>query len=374
MRISLIGPAYPYRGGIALHNTLLYKEFSNRHTTEIINFTRQYPGILFPGKTQYEESKTFAHIPSFRILDSINPITWYKAANHIKLFSPDIVIIQFWMPFFSPCYGKIVRLLKKRNHFKTVIICHNIVPHEGSPIDKWLTKYLFNKADGFIIQAHSAEKDLLELRPDAKYRYNPHPIYDIFSDSLDKTEARKQLGIDEKNVILYFGYIRQYKGSKYLIRAIPEILKELDLRVVIAGEFYEDKEPYFQEIENTGRENKITVIDRYVPDDEVNTYFSAADLVVLPYINATQSGIVQIALSYNLPCVVTNVGGLPEMVLDGKTGFVVLPENPQAIAEAVINFFNITDRTKMRENIDKGKSKYSWERMAGTILKLYSEL
>ncbi|RKY56796.1 MAG: glycosyl transferase family 1, partial [Candidatus Neomarinimicrobiota bacterium] len=304
MRISIIGPAYPYRGGIALHNNLLYKEFSNKHTTEIINFKRQYPGILFPGKTQYEESKTFAHIPSFRILDSINPISWHKAANHIKLFSPDLIIIQFWMPFFSPCYGRIVRLLKKNSCSKTIIICHNIVPHEGSPIDKLLTKYLFSKADGFIIQAHSVEKDLLELRPDAKYRYNPHPIYNIFGNPLDKTEARKQLGIKEKNVILYFGYIRKYKGVKYLIRAVPEILKKLDLKVIIAGEFYEDKKQYLQEIRNIDREGKIALIDRYIPDEDVNTYFSAADLVVLPYINATQSGIVQIALSYNLPCVV----------------------------------------------------------------------
>ena len=374
MKISLIGPAYPYRGGIALHNALLYKEFYKSHIVRIVNFKRLYPEFLFPGTTQYEESTNISQIPSERIIDSINPLSWYRAAHYLVDFAPEIVLIQFWMPFFAPCYGKVVRITKGLQQCKIIVICHNVVPHEGSKTGKLLTKYLFNKVDGFILQSHFEEKDLLELRPDARYRYNPHPIYNIFGNQLDKDEARRQLGIKEKSVILYFGYIRKYKGIKYLIKAVPEILKKVDLKIIFAGEFYEDKEPYLKGIKNTGREDKILLVDRFISDDEVNTYFSAADLLVLPYIHATQSGITQIALAYNLPCVVTDVGGLPEVVLDGKTGFVVPPENSEAIARAVIDFFEIADKSEMIKNIEKEKSKYSWEKMADAILGLYSEL
>lgn len=374
MRIVIIGTFPPYRGGLSHFNKLLYDSLRKGHEISVINFFRQYPNLLFPGKSQLDNNigpdKSFGN----RLLDSINPLSWIKVFERLRYLSPDLIVYKYWMPFFAPSLGTIAFLTNRYTKIKSLCIIDNLVPHERRLGDMLLNKYVINNTNYFFVMSKKVELDLIKLKPNAKYKLVKHPIYSNFGTPLSKQIARKKLNITEEKVVLYFGYIRKYKGIKYLIKAVPRILEKVDVKTIIAGEFYEDKEPYLKEIKNTGREDKILLVDRFISDDEVNTYFSAADLLVLPYINATQSGITQIALAYNLPCVVTDVGGLPEVVLDGKTGFVVPPENSEAIARAVIDFFEIADKSEMIKNIEKEKSKYSWEKMADAILGLYSEL
>lgn len=376
MKIALIGPAYPYRGGIALHTNLLYQEFSKDHFIDIINFKRLYPDLLFPGKTQYEESSNFDHIPSYRLLDSINPVSWLQAERYILKYNYDLIIIQFWQPFFAVLLGTLVRRLKNKNpKLRIITLCHNITSHEGSPVDKLLTKFLFHYVDGFLVQSRSVIQDLFNIVDKAEYRYNPHPIYNVFGEPIAQKTARKKLGLDLNDpLILYFGYIRTYKGLKYLIQAFPRIHDKIEATLLIVGEFYDDKNKYLKLIEKTGFKEEIKIDDRFVPDELVNLYFSAVDLLVLPYISATQSGITQIALSYNLPCVVTDVGGLPEVVKEGKTGFIVEPENPEAIAQVVNHFFINADKKEFADNIQKEKEKYSWNNMKNSLLNLYNKI
>ncbi len=375
MRIALLGPAYPYRGGIALHTNLLFKAFQKKNDVKIFNFKRLYPNIIFPGKTQFEKSKRFADTISKRLIDIINPFSWYKTAKEIVNYAPDLIIIQFWMPFFAPAYGVMVRILQKKlKRAKIVAICHNVVPHEGSPFDKLLTKFLFNKIDGFIVQSKSVIKDLKQLVDNPKYVYNPHPIYDVFGEPLNKEIAKDKLSVSGNKIILFFGYIRKYKGVKYLIKSMPKVLEKNQAKLMIIGEFYDDKSGYIELIDKLNLSDAITINDHYVPDDEVNQYFSAADILVLPYVTATQSGITQIALNYQLPCVVTNVGGLPEVVEHGRTGFVVEKEDPAGISDAIIKYFTQTDREQMSANIKTEKEKYSWEKMVHKILALHEQV
>lgn len=373
MKITIPGIFPPYRGGIAHFNTLLYRSLGKRHDVSAINFSRQYPNLLFPGKTQMIENEPV--IPEFgnRMIDSINPITWLKTSREIKRLSPDLLIYKYWMPFFAPSLGTIARRVKSNGKTQTLCIIDNLTPHEKRPGDLVLNRYLLNATDHFIAMSKTVEADLLSQKPEASYRLVSHPVYSNFGAPIPKDEARKRLGISEKNVILYFGYIRKYKGIQYLIQSVPKFSNHLDALTIIAGEFYEDKLPYVQEIEKTGQADKIRLIDQFIPDEQVNLYFSAADLVVLPYIHATQSGIMQIALSYELPCLVTRVGGLPEMVEEGQTGFIVPPENPDAIAEGIVRYFTNADRELIQSNIRRKKSFYSWEHFTSQIEEMVSE-
>ncbi|HMA62101.1 MAG TPA: glycosyltransferase family 4 protein [bacterium] len=376
MKIAIIGPAYPYRGGIALHTNLLYENFSKGHNVDIINYKRLYPKLIFPGKTQYEQSKKFSHIPSLRMLDFLDPRSWTKTAQYIISKNYDLVIIQFWQPFFSLLLSTITRMIKYRdNNIKIISLCHNVAPHEGSPLDRVLTKFFFNAADGFLIQSRSVTSDLLKIVPRAPYEYNPHPLYNVFGKALESSRARRKLDIKtDEPLVLYFGYIRNYKGLEYLIQAYPQIHSKIGGKLLIIGEFYHNKQNYLDLIQESGVAEDIVVQDQYVPDDQVNLYFSAADILVLPYISATQSGITQIALAYNLPCVVTNVGGLPEVVHDRKTGFVVEPKDSKAISKAVIEYFTSCDKHKIAKNISRERQKYSWQRMKNTLVKLYRKI
>jgi len=376
MKLAIIGPAYPYRGGIALHTNLLYKEFQKEHTVRIINYKKLYPDIIFPGKTQYEENDSFKHLPSVRLIDALNPISWHKTANYILSNSYDLIIIQFWQPFFAIQLSAIVRKIKHQDsHVKVIILCHNISPHEGSPLDKTLTRFLFKTADGFVIQSKAGTDDLLRIIPHAKYAYNPHPIYDIFGTPQKKSTARKTLNLDpHEPIILYFGYVREYKGLEYLIEAFPTIYQQTGGQLLIVGEFYKNKKKYLQLIAANGIQDKVVVLDKYIPNELVNIYFSAADILVLPYVSATQSGITQIALSYGLPCVVTNVGGLPEVIKPNKTGFVVPPRDPDAIAQAVIHYLTQSNRAAIRAHILQEKERYSWHTMKNTLITLYQDI
>lgn len=368
MKIIILGPAYPYRGGIAHYTGSLYKSFLNRgHEVKIFNFKRLYPKFLFPGKTQFETSSQTEKIITERIIDSINPISWFIAGAKIIKERPDVVIFKYWLPFFAPCFGIISLMIKVFSNSKIIFICHNITPHEKFPLGNVLTKFAFSFADYFIVQSDVVEKDLLKIKPKAKYKKIFHPTYEIFGEAIDKNEARKILGIrpDEK-VLLFFGYIRAYKGLDLLLRAMKYVLSKFPVKLLIVGEFYEDPKRYYKIIEEDGISDFIIFKSEYVPNEEVKIYFSASDLVVLPYISATQSGIIQLAYNFNKPVIVTDVGGLSEVVVNGKTGFVA-ERSPEKLSEAILKFFDENLSEIFIKNIDGVKKNFSWDNLVIAI-------
>jgi len=356
-KIILVGPAYPYRGGNALFVAHLYEALSKSFDIEVINFTRLYPQLLFPGTRQEDVSKVpiKAH-PSTRLIDSINPLTWFKTANYISRQNPDLVAFIWYQPFFGFSIGTVARLIRKKFKGRILFITENIISHESMFYDRILTRYALRSADKFLVLSDVVEKGIKTLYPDKKVFRSTLPIYDCygFDQGLSKSDARKKLGIAEnKKVLLFFGYIRAYKGLMNLIEAMPYLLKEDEnYFLLIVGEFYESKEKYFERIKELNIGKNVLVIDEFVPNEEVGLYYSAADLVVLPYNSATQSGILNIAYGFKKPVVVTNVGGLPELVENGKTGFIVEPHNPLALAEGIKKYFSASNIEEFPRNIE----------------------
>jgi glycosyltransferase involved in cell wall biosynthesis len=341
----------------------------------MVNYSRLYPEFLFPGKTQYDESETPLKIESERIIDSINPITWVVAGFHIARFRPDLTVVQWWHPYFAPCISKICSILRLFRRGKVIFVCHNVVPHEKSGIDRILSRLAFMTANGFVVQSAKDRDDLRSLKKSAEVVVHPHPIYDFFRrEELTREQARDRLGIETSNVILFFGYVRPYKGLKYLLRAMPRISSESDTRLLVVGEFYEDIGPYEEFVRKEGLEGRVSFVNRYVDNEEVEDYFAASDLVVLPYISATQSGIAQIALAFDRPVIVTTVGGLPEVVSEGRTGFTVPPGDAGAIADAVIKFFREGWAARMYPHFSEEKKRFSWNGMAEVIENLYRKI
>lgn len=361
MKITIVGTAYPLRGAFAQLNATLAWHLSKRHQVEIITFKRQYPQFLFPGKSQMDPSKPLFDIPTHVLIDSINPLTWVAAARHIRQWNSDLVIFRYWMPFFGPCFGVISYLARKWTGAKVLFICDNIIPHERRPGDKLFTRFAFRFVDYFIVQSKWVMQDLMYFVSAPRFRLTPHPIYNIFGKPLSKNAARKRLGIRENNVLLFFGYVRRYKGLGVLLRAMPEILTHSDVRLLVVGEFYEGEEAYRRQIQDLNLQEKVTLRSGYLKNEEVAVYFSACDVVVLPYLSATQSGIVQIANHFDKPVIATSVGGLVEDVLHEKTGLIVPPENPSALASAVVDFYKKRKERRFIANIKKEKRKYRWE-------------
>ena len=369
MRISLIGPFPPFRGGISDFNLALSNELNKTHDLQIINYSTQYPIFLFPGKTQYKDDVDKSQ-RSERVLSSINPFTWRKTVNRIIEFQPDIAVIHYWMPFFTPALRKIAVLLKKKNDIKIIAICHNLIPHEKYGFNQFLTKMFLNKIDRFVVMSESVKLDLLKIVPNTKYRLNPHPIYNIFGNTINRGLARKNLGIEAKNVILYFGLIREYKGLDILLNSIPKIKQELnDFIVIVAGECYEKTEKYSDIIEKLQIQDSVELRLKFIPDNEVSEYFSAADVVALPYRTATQSGITQIAYNFNTPVIVSDVGGLAEIVLNGKTGYVVKPDSNE-FAKAIVKYFKKDKFDEYSHNIRTHKQLFSWEKFVDNLMEL----
>jgi D-inositol-3-phosphate glycosyltransferase len=383
MRIVIVGTAYPLRGGIAHYVSLLSQTLIRRgHDVKIITFKRQYPKFLFPGKSQEESGD----IPAWTnessapeiIIDSINPLTWRKAGAVAAAFKPDLIIFKYWIPFFAPTYGVIARTAKRitrkfGKECKIAFIADNVLPHEKRPGDIMLTKFAFRAVDQFIVQSESVERDLKSLVPHAKFIRLDHPIYEIFGERIDRSEARKKLSIpDDAPAILFFGYIRKYKGLDILLRAMPRIIESLpDIRLIVAGEFYGDVKEYrsiIQELRIPAK-NLVLATD-YIPNDDVALYFSAANVAVLPYRSATQSGIVQIAYNFDVPVIATNVGGLAEIVIDGISGIITPDATPDAIAEAVRRYFQQSMEPQLTEGVIQEKKKYSWNTFAEGIEKL----
>jgi glycosyltransferase involved in cell wall biosynthesis len=372
MKIVLVGLTYPFRGGIAHYTSLLFRELKKRHQVELISLKRQYPKILFPGKDQEDRSQERIEVENDPLIHPLNPWSWISTFSRIKSGLPDLILFQWWHPFFAPSFGTLALLLKRWGRAKVCYLCHNVRPHESTFFDNLLLKYAFYAPDHFIVHSESDLRELKRLRPDATVLKTPHPNYEIFKtgNEMEPVEARKELDIGG-NLLLFFGYIRKYKGLEYLIQAFPKVLKEINCTLLIVGEIYEDKDKYLQMIEGSNAKDKIKLIDQYIPNEKVALYFTAADLVVLPYISATQSGIIQIAYGFNKPVVSTRVGGIPEAVVEGETGFLVDPKNANALAEAILRFYKDRETIDFSRNIEKVKERFSWERTVKVIESVY---
>ncbi len=368
MHITILSTMYPFRGGIAQFNASLYREFEKNHQTTAITFKRQYPNILFPGKTQYvtEKDTTADPIPTKQWLDSINPINWLTTANKIKKLQPDVLIVRLWMPFFAPCLGFIAKKLSKNT--QTIAILDNVIPHERRFFDIPFLRYFFKRTNAYIVMSEQVQNDLLKLKPNAKYKLSKHPLYNHFGKKLDKQEARKTLNLSpNKKTILFFGFIRDYKGLDLLINAFGELSDEYQL--VIAGEPYGSFNKYTTLINNNPNKDRIHTYVRYINDNEVNTFFSAVDVCVLPYKSATQSGITSIAYHFELPMIATNVGGLKEMVKHNITGKIINNPNTNEITKGIEDFF--AENTELFiDNIRKEKELLSWNVLVDNILEL----
>ena len=363
--IAVLGLTYPFRGGIAHYSTLLVRELRKKYAVRFITLKRQYPNLLFPGKTQYDDSNEQLYEENEPRIDSINPLTWIRTAFALQKAQVDFVVVQWWNPFFGLAFGTIINLLYLLSKQRTCFLCHNITPHENTWLDKLLSKYAFLTVQYFIVHSEEDEHNLRALKPNAHIKKNPHPTYSFFTnyETFSKEESRKILNIiPQKNVLLFFGLIREYKGLEHIICAMKKIIKHIDCLLLVVGEFYEPKQKYTSLINELLLQDHVIVIDRYVKNEEVPLYFCSADVVVLPYIRATQSGIVQIAFSLHKPVITTNVGGLPEAVEDGKTGFIVEPQSPEQLAEAVIRYYREGWEVKFCEAIQRHSDNFSWER------------
>jgi glycosyltransferase involved in cell wall biosynthesis len=362
------------RGGIAHYIALLARTLERRgRRVSVLSFRRQYPSLLFPGKTQKDAGTELIPVQSNPILDSINPVSWIRAFLWMKREKPDAVVFKYWMPFFAPCYAALAFGLGMLLHPAVIFLCDNVIPHEKKFMDVWLTRLALRFPDAFIVQSETVRSELLSFRPDCRHRLVPHPVYEIFPPAVPKSAARTRLGIRDRRVLLFFGYIRAYKGLRTLLEALPEILKRMPVRLVVCGEFYEGRADTLDLIAGLGIGNAVTLNDRFIPNEEVGDYFCAADLVVLPYVAASQSGIVQIATHYDRPVVATSVGGLPETVRNGRTGYLVPPGDSKALAGAVLRYFREKRTGFFERNIRAEKKKYSWDRMAEAVEELTAD-
>lgn len=369
----IIGPAYPLRGGIANLNEALCDNFNKAGIkSEIVSFSLQYPGFLFPGKTQMETSVISLPFSIHTLINSINPITWWKAARFIKSKKPDYIIIRYWLPFMAPCLGTIARWVKSKN-IKVIGIADNVIPHEKRVGDTAFTKYFINSCDAFLVMSEKVKEDILLFNKAKPVVCTPHPIYNIFGNSVSKQEACRQLNLNAScNYILFFGFIRKYKGLDILLEALP-LLKSKNIKLIVAGEFYESKKEYQDIIEKYKLHDSVIIADSYIPKEVVKYYFSAADVVVQPYRNATQSGVTQIAYSFNKPMIVTNVGGLPEMVTHGVSGYVA-EANAEAITQCIDEFYIAEKKSEFEKGVELEKKRFGWETFIEKINQLYSTL
>ncbi len=367
MNITIIGTAYPLRGGIAHYVALLAEALGKRHTVSTITFKRQYPAFLFPGKSQQETGDVPVTTPAPELVDSINPFNWARVGLKLKRERPDLIIFKYWLPFFGPCFGTITRFARSNGHTKVLFICDNVLPHERRPGDRVFTRYAFSAVDYFIVQSAAVERDLKAVHPTATYRYAAHPIYSNFGSPIDKHAAREALGITDERVLLFFGYVRRYKGLHILLEAMHALPADPHVRLLVVGEFYDDETSYRTMVDRLGLSSRVTIVSDYIPTARVGTYFSAADAVMLPYVSATQSGIAQIAYNFNKPIIASNVGGLAETVRDGLTGLVVPPEDPSALADSIARFYSPGTEERLVAGVLQEKQKYSWDNLVDAI-------
>lgn len=374
-KVIIIGPAHPLRGGgITTFNERLARQFQNEgHQTSIYSFSLQYPGFLFPGKSQFTKDPAPADLEIHTRINSINPFNWISVGRELRMQKPDIVVVRYWLPLIGPCLGTILRIIKKNKHTTIVCIADNIIPHEKRVGDKAFTRYFIKPVDAFVLMSEKVLSDLCLFTTEKKAVLVPHPLYDNFGEKISRQEARKQLAIgNEQKIILFFGFIRKYKGLDILLDAL-KIIKDSTLPVancqlVIAGEFYEDRKAYDEQIASLGIKDNLILHTHFIADSEVKNYFCAADVVVQPYRNATQSGVTPLAYHFEVPMIVTNVGGLPQMVPDNKVGLVAQP-TAASLAEKIIEYFDKGENYFLPRLIEE-KRKFSWSKMTESILEI----
>jgi glycosyltransferase involved in cell wall biosynthesis len=373
--VIIIGPAHPLRGGgITTFNERLARQFQNEgHQTAIYSFSLQYPGFLFPGKSQFTNEPAPTDIKIHTRINSVNPFNWISVGRELKKIRPDIVVVRFWIPLMGPCLGTILRIIKKNKHTRIICIADNIKPHEKRIGDNLFTRYFIKPVDAFIIMSEKVMSDLRLFTKDKPARLVPHPMYDNFGEKVSKEDARKELGIgNEELVVLFFGFIRKYKGLDILLDAIKEIqnskFKIQNLKLLIAGEFYEDRRPYDEQIAKLGIKDNLILHTDFIPDSKVKNYMCAADAVIQPYRNATQSGVTPLAYHFEIPLIVTNVGGLPDMVPDNKAGLVAEP-TAESLAEKITEYFAKGENYFLPGLLEE-KKKLSWTKMAESIFEV----
>ncbi len=374
-KITIVGPAWPYRGGIATFDEMLAQTFSGRGSeVDILTFTVQYPGFLFPGKTQYSESAAPEDLHIERAVNSMNPLNWWRVGRRLQRERPDAVVMKYWTPFMAPCLGTIARIARRNGHTKVLVQVDNIVPHEHHATDRPFNRYFINSVDGFVYMSQQVKDDLDTFTTTKPALFSPHPIFENFGKAVPREEACRALGLDpEVGYSLFFGIIRDYKGLDILLDAW-KILRDgghvVGRKLIVAGEFYNDREHYIAQIERNGLTTDVILHDRFIRDEDVRYYFSASDVLIQPYKTATQSGVTQIAYNFELPMIVTGVGGLAEIVTDGVAGYVV-DVSPQAIADAFIRFYSDGNAARMRANMPAEKERFTWDAMTGRLEELY---
>lgn len=375
-KIILLGTAHPYRGGLSFFNEMLARVFGRRGVqARIYTFTLQYPAFLFPGKTQYSDTPAPGDVRVERRVNTINPLNWWRVGRRIRRERPDALIVRYWLPLMAPCFGTICRVARRNKHTKVLALLDNVVPHEHRPFDRLLTRYFVGSVDGFIYMSDRVKADLEQFTTTKPALFAPHPLFDVYGEPAPRAEAAARLGLDPATrYSLFFGYVREYKGLDLLLEAWG-LLKKAgrlgDKRLIVAGEYYADKARYTEIIRRCGIENDVLVFDRFIPDEAVRDWFSVADLVIQPYKTATQSGVTQVAYHFDVPMIVTAVGGLAEIVPHGRVGYVV-DTTPEAIAAAVERFYDEGRAGEFRRNILTEKKRFSWEAMVDRFEELYS--
>ena len=377
MKITFLGPAYPYRGGIATIIETLARVFERRGAeVDIRTFSVQYPSWLFPGKSQYRGGEAPKDLRIVRSVNTVNPFNWLKVGRLIGHEKPDFVVLKYWTPFMAPCFGTIARVARRNGggHTKFLVQLDNIVPHERRWFDGPLTRYFARSMDGFVYMSEQVGRELAEFDTTKPRLYSPHPMFDHFGKPLPREEAAAKLGLNPTvGYVLFFGLVRPYKGVDMLLEAWSAMKQRGAMagrRLIVAGEFYDDAEKYRRQVAELGLGEDVIIVDRFIHDDEIPLFFSLADLLVLPYRSATQSGVTQIAYHFDVPMVVTNVGGLPEIVRDGMTGYVCEP-TAESIAAAIEKFYEPGNAEYLRANFPTEKKRFSWDSAADAIEKLY---
>jgi glycosyltransferase involved in cell wall biosynthesis len=368
VRISLIGPTYPFRGGIAHHTTLLCRHLGARHEVNFFSFRRQYPRWLFPGRTDLDTSEHPMLAPGVEpIIDSMNPMTWLGVARRIARARPDLVILPWWSSFWTPHFLTMATLIRRTQGTRLLAICHNVVDHEERRLGRACARAVLRKMDDCLVHSAADEARLRALVPAARVTRGFHPLYEFARQSLvSKAEARAKLDL-MGDTILFFGFVRPYKGLTDLLRAMPRVLQHRPVTLLVAGEFWGGSDAFHQQVGEFGVERAVRCVDRYVPNEEVGLYFSAADLVVLPYVSGTASGVVQTAYGLDKPVVATSVGALTDIVEDGRTGYLVPPGQPTALADAILRFYVQEKEAEFVANIRQYKRRFAWERLVEII-------
>jgi glycosyltransferase involved in cell wall biosynthesis len=367
-RILIMGPAWPLRGGLATFDQRLATEFIREgHDCSLVSFSLQYPSILFPGKTQFSDDPAPEGLSIRSLINSVNPLNWISVGNRLRRERPDLIVVRYWLPFMGPALGTILRIVRKNRHTRIVCIADNVVPHEKRAFDTAFTKYFLPAIDGFVTMSDKVMADLKRFVPQKPALTVQHPLYDNFGMKLSKADARRQLGLPESGrIILFFGFIRKYKGLDLLLEAIAEpSIRDAGIRLLVAGEFYEDEAPYQEIIRSKGLADSVILHTRFIPDSEVRNYLCAGDFIIQPYRNATQSGVTPLAYYFERPMVVTNVGGLPDLVPDHKCGIVCAPE-PPAIADAITECYRLGEEFFI-PHLQEEKKKYAWSHLTAAL-------